>query len=179
MQRLKLVAGQGHLLYQLFEPLEYTLDSQYDDFQGVFDPVGSAKPVSKKISTLLLLREVIATFIDVTSEPATVPVHREILQSALNFSADSQEAIAGVLYPGNRRLGAEAAQAVKLRIFAAWHTLVVRYSAEQVAADPVLRDECRQIYTRLSKYSGKSDSLQRKIDEYKEKIAAAAKSEDK
>lgn len=169
VDRLKVIAPQGHRLFGLFNCLEYPLFETGEFFSPVFQPAEPASHDDEKSPATRLVREVIAAFIDVRAEPVAMPIHRQMLESALQFCRDDAEGISGILFPENPALRTMADESVKSRMIAAWRDLTAHYSPRQVADDLVLRGEYNLLKERLTSYPEfrNDETFKKQVQAYK------------
>ena len=148
--RIRTIAPQCRRLCQLFACLDYDLRPGDDAvFARVFGRGVEPRPECPAVAAA---RQAVVEAVAVAAEPAAVPLHRELLRSALRFSSDDTEGMSAVLFPENPELRRVAARALKGRILAAWQHLLDAYSLEEIKRDPLLCEECNTIVSHLTNY---------------------------
>src|SRR5262249_53765029 len=135
--RIRAIAPQCRRLFKLFECLDYELRPGDDAFFGRVFGRGAAP----ECAAVAAARQTVVASLAVAAEPAAVPLHRELLRSALRFASDDTEGMTAVLFPQNAELRNLAAWALKIRLLATWRDLLDAYPLEEITADPLLRQE--------------------------------------
>jgi hypothetical protein len=154
VNRFAKIGRQCCKLLELFEHLSYNPDSAAEQIGArIFDPYKPQerqryrRPECRVVSAV---RTIVPHCIDVQAEPVALPLHRELLLSALRFAKDQSEGLSPVLFPGNDRLKGLGMRAFKDRLIAAWKSLRDCYSNEQILQDQALFDDCNMILSELS-----------------------------
>jgi hypothetical protein len=146
-KRLDTISVQARALASLLACKPYSSGQQdtWEAFAWIF---GTITPVP----AIEACRAAICSSIDTTTEPAAVPIYRELLWSALRFATDESTPVSCVLYE-NEKLEALARDALRDRMIAAWTQFqVAKFMPEQILHDQQLWDEWSTIVHYVSAY---------------------------
>ncbi len=145
LSRLRAFAPQVGALIKLFrcESYESERPDTWKAFAWIFDDIMPVPAIEAS-------RAVIRSAIDIAAEPAAIPVHRELMWSALRFATDETKSVSCVLYD-NDQLESLARNALRDRMLAAW-TQIEPFSDEEILSDVRLWEDWTTIVRYVSEH---------------------------